>query len=276
MKQPALGWIFAAALLVAGSAQAAPAAQGTGQSGPAGRPGEASAERTAGEQRAPSGFFEIVFSGGVIGISIMVLLICLSIAMVALVVENLFTIRRNVLIPPALEETAAKQLAAGNAAAVDQACRQQPSFLAFVLRAGLGEVEGGWPAVEKAMEDALSQQSARLMRRIEYLAVIGNIAPMMGLLGTVVGMVIAFREVAETQGAARAADLASGIYQALVTTVAGLIIAIPSLGALAIFRNRVDQFVAEAAYAAQHIMRPLKRMRVRKAGAPAMPRAGES
>jgi biopolymer transport protein ExbB len=251
---------------MSGSAHAAQAPQGTDGGEQPVRGGESSPSGADSDHRAPSGFFEIVFSGGVIGISIMVLLICLSVAMVALVVENLLTIRRNVLIPPTLEETAAKQLAAGNAAAVDQACRQEPSFLAFVLRAGLSEIEGGWPAVEKAMEDATAEQSARLLRRIEYLAVIGNIAPMMGLLGTVVGMVIAFREVAETQGAARAADLASGIYQALVTTVAGLIIAIPSLAALAVFRNRVDQFVAEAAYAAQHIMRPLKRMRVRRAG----------
>jgi biopolymer transport protein ExbB len=216
------------------------------------------------EVYTPSSFFEIVFSGGVIGITIMVLLISLSVAMVALVVEHLLTIRRDVLIPPDLEEAAARQLAAGNVAAVEQTCQQQPSFLAFVVRAGLLELEGGWPAVEKAMEDATAEQAARLVRRIEYFAVIGNIAPMLGLLGTVVGMVLAFREVAQTQGAARPAELASGIYTALVTTVAGLMIAIPSLAALAVFRNRVDQFVTEAAYAAQHVMRPLKRMRVRR------------
>jgi biopolymer transport protein ExbB len=225
--------------------------------------GSGLAERR-GEARAPSGFLEIVFSGGVIGISIMVVIILLSVAMVALAIENMLTIRRETLIPPTLQETATKQLAAGQVAAVDQACREQPSFLAFVVHAGLSEMEHGWSAVEKAMEDATAEQAARLMRRIEYLGVIGNIAPMLGLLGTVVGMVFAFREVAETQGAARPAELASGIYHALVTTIAGLMIAIPALGVLAILRNRVDQLVAEAAYAAQHILRPLKRMRTRR------------
>jgi biopolymer transport protein ExbB len=228
---------------------------------------------TGGTEQAPSGFFEIVFSGGVIGITIMLMLIGLSIAMVALAVEHLLTIRREALIPPELDDTVAKQLAAGNVNAAVQACKEQPSLLGFVLHAGLSEVEGGWPAVEKAMEDATAEQAARLLRKIEYFSVIGNLAPMMGLLGTVVGMVFAFREVADTQGAARAAELASGIYQALVTTVAGLLIAIPSLALFAVFRNRVDQFVAEAAYAAQHAMRPIKRMRVRRAAATGPPQS---
>ena len=77
-------------------------------------------------------------------------------------------------------------------------------------------MEFGWREVEKAVEDSLAQQSARLMRRIEYLSVIGNIAPMVGLLGTVTGMIFAFQQVATTRGAAGAGDLAEGIYQALV------------------------------------------------------------
>jgi biopolymer transport protein ExbB len=152
-----------------------------------------------------------------------------------------------------------------------------------VLLYGLGEVDGGWPEIEKGMEDAAAEQAARLFRKVEYLSVVGNIAPMVGLLGTVVGMLIAFKEVADTEGSAGAAQLAEGIYQALVTTVVGLIIAIPSLGAFAVLRNRVDQFVAEASYAALHALSPLKRARVaeppRKAAVPpppppAAPRAG--
>ena len=72
-------------------------------------------------------------------------------------------------------------------------------------------------------------------------------------------MIFAFQRVAATQGAAGAADLAEGIYQALVTTVGGLIVAIPSLGAFAVFRNRIDQFVSEAARVAEHALKPLKR-----------------
>ena len=132
-------------------------------------------------------------------------------------------------------------------------------MLAFVLLHGISELEFGWNSVEKSLEDALAEQSARLFRKIEYLSVIGNIAPMVGLLGTVIGMIFAFQQVAATQGLASAPQLAQGIYQALVTTVGGLLVAIPSIGAFAIFRNQIDQFVAEAAYTAQHVFTPLRR-----------------
>ena len=213
---------------------------------------------------------EILSAGGVIGLLIMLL----SIAAVALVIEHVMTIRASVLMPPGLAEEVHQLVAAGKVGPADQRCRMQPSFLAHVLRAGLAEVEGGWPPVEKAMEDATAEQSARLFRKIEYLSVIGNIAPMMGLLGTVIGMIFAFREVAETQGAARAADLAGGIYLALVTTVEGLIVAIPSVAAFAVFRNRVDHLVAEVAYVAQHVFTPMKRARpARPPKAPIPPQA---
>jgi biopolymer transport protein ExbB len=91
---------------------------------------------------------------------------------------------------------------------------------------------------------------------------------MVGLLGTVTGMIFAFQQVAATQGAAGAGDLAVGIYQALVTTVGGLIIAIPSLGAFAVFRNWIDELVAEAAYIAQQVFTPLKRRKRQAAQQP--------
>ncbi len=128
-----------------------------------------------------------------------------------------------------------------------------------MVKAALLETEGGWPAVEKALEEETAEQAGRLFRKIEYLSVLGNIAPMVGLLGTVVGMILAFREVADTQGAARAGQLASGIYQALVTTVGGLLIAIPSLAAYAVFRNRVDGLMAECIATARSVLTPVKR-----------------
>ena len=205
------------------------------------------------------GFFEIVLSGGPVGWGIMFLLFALSVTSFYLVIDQLITIRRTTLMPEGLAEQVQQLLAGGQIRDADEVCRSRPSFLSFVLVHGLSEVDGGWAAAEKALEDALAEQAARLLRKTEYLSVIGNIAPMVGLLGTVMGMIMAFQRVAVTQGSAGAADLAEGIYQARVTTVGGLIVAIPSLGAFAIFRNRVDQFVAEVAYLAQQVFVPLKR-----------------
>ena len=168
--------------------------------------------------------------------------------------------------PEGLADTVRQCLITSDIRGAQQACKENPSFLSFVLMHGIAELEFGWNAVEKSIEDALAEQSARLFRKIEYLSVIGNIAPMIGLLGTVIGMIIAFQNVASTQGTASAPQLAEGIYQALVTTVGGLIVAIPSIGAFAVFRNRIDQFVAEAAYVTQHVFAPLRR-RPKRSGA---------
>lgn len=220
---------------------------------------ESTGEPVEAAEAAPDGLLSIIFAGGWVGFSIMMLLFALSMTAAYLVFEHIMTLRKGELIPEGLGERVRDLLLAGRVGEADQACREQPSFLSFVLLNGLAEIEGGWSAVEKALEDATAEQSARLFRKVEYLSVIGNLSPMVGLLGTVTGMIFAFQQVASTGGAAGAADLAEGIYQALVTTVGGLIVAIPSLAAFAIFRNRVDQLVAEATYVAQHVFTPLKR-----------------
>ena len=210
------------------------------------------------EPAASKGFLQIIFAGGFIGAIMMLLLLLLSLTVAYLIFDHLMTIRRKDLMPEGLSEQVRTALISGDVAAAKQACGEKPSFLSFVLMHGISELEFGWNAVEKSVEDALAEQSARLFRKIEYLSVIGNIAPMVGLLGTVIGMIMAFQQVA-TPGMTNASQLAEGIYQALVTTVGGLIVAIPAIGAFAIFRNRIDQFVAEAAYLSQHVFSPLRR-----------------
>jgi len=258
-----VGW----AVHRAGAQVAGPAPAGTPASNAHGAADAAEEDAAA---KSPETLWEILRASGPVGL----LIILLSIAAVALVVEHIMTIRSAVLMPPGLGEDVRQLLSAGNLAAADQRSRMEPSFLSYVLGAGLAEADGGWPAVEKAMEDATAEQSARLFRKIEYLSVIGNIAPMLGLLGTVIGMILAFREVAGTPGAVQAGDLAQGIYLALVTTVEGLIVAIPSLAAFAVFRNRVDQLVAEASYLTAHVLAPLKRARTAAAAPPPPPVGG--
>ncbi|MCC7338622.1 MAG: MotA/TolQ/ExbB proton channel family protein [Pirellulaceae bacterium] len=211
------------------------------------------------EAVAVGGFWSIVFSGGWVGVLIVLTLLVLSLVAAYLIIEQMFVLRRGEVMPTGLADEVRQLLAQGKLPEADGACRKRPSPLAFVLISGLTELDFGWQAVEKAMEDAVSEQAAKLYRKIEYLSVIGNLAPMCGLLGTVTGMIMAFQQVAVTQGTAGAAQLAEGIYSALVTTVAGLVVAIPSLGAFAVLRNRVDQLIAETAYLAQHAFLPVRR-----------------
>ena len=216
--------------------------------------------QVAGEPRvAPRGLMQIIFAGGILGMSIIFVLLALSMTATYLVVEHLLTVRRQDLVPDRIQERLRQHFSEGKLSDAVKDCQGDGSFLSFVVLQGLSEHEGGWGAVEKALEDALAEQAARLLRKIEFLSVIGNIAPMIGLLGTVTGMIFAFQQVASSQGSAGAGDLAEGIYQALVTTVGGLLVAIPSLAAFAVLRNRLDQLIAESTYVVQHVCRPLKR-----------------
>ncbi len=111
------------------------------------------------------------------------------------------------------------------------------------------------------MEEAGEDQTGRLYRKTEVLGVIGAIAPMLGLTGTVLGMIEAFNKIAATGGAARPDELAGGIGKALVTTLMGLVVAIPTMIAFSYFRNKIDSIVAEAGKRVEQIMMPLGRRR---------------
>lgn len=199
---------------------------------------------------------ELFRSGGVIG----AIILALSVAMVALVVEHLLSIRRKSLMPTGLSDESRSLIQTGRYKQAEEMCRESQSFLGYVLAAGLVEVGQGYSAVEKAMEDASTQQAARLFRKAEYLSVIGTIAPMLGLLGTVWGMMLAFFEFT-AKANPQVSELAPGIYKALVTTLLGLGVAVPALASFAIFRNRIDELVAAASLEAEAAFAEFKRTR---------------
>ncbi len=198
---------------------------------------------------------ELFEAGGTIGY----IITGLSFVMVSLIVEHLISLRHNALIPPGLADSIHHHLGLRHFEEARQQCQFHPSFLAYVLAAGLRETDLGYQSVEKALEDAAVEQSARLYRKIEYLSVIGTIAPMLGLLGTVWGMILAFMEF-EQKANPQVSELAPGIYKALVTTLQGLCVAIPALAAFAHFRNRIDQLIADGSLTAEAVFADYKRI----------------
>ncbi|MCH2210381.1 MAG: MotA/TolQ/ExbB proton channel family protein [Fuerstiella sp.] len=203
---------------------------------------------------------ELVRAGGGIGYLIGVL----SLVMVALIIDHVLNIRRSTLMPPGLAEEVHRLLSERNIDGAKRTCEEHPGFLSRLLTAGLDEVGVGYGTIEKSMEDAAVEQSARLFRRIEYLSVIGTIVPMLGLMGTVWGMIQAFVEF-EQKANPQVSELAPGIYRALVTTLLGLGVAVPSLSAFAIFRNRIDELSAEATLLAEHVFADFRRLSQKKA-----------
>ncbi|SFH56457.1 MotA/TolQ/ExbB proton channel family protein [Planctomicrobium piriforme] len=224
---------------------------------------------------AHSGIFEsgrlnpraLLQAGGLIGY----LTIALSVAMVAMMIEHLLSIRRETLLPQSLAVDLQKQLTAGQVGQAEQTCRQRPCLLSAIVLAGLQSLQFGYEAAEKAMEDTAQEYAARLARKVDYLSVIGAIAPMMGLTGTVWGMIQAFAQFAE-QANPSPSDFAPSISEALVTTLFGLVVAIPAMSAHAWFRNRTDEFVAEAALLSERLM-STQRKRRRVESTPEIPKA---
>lgn len=204
-------------------------------------------------------FLDLVRAGGMVG----VLIFCLSLTMVYLIVEHLLSIRRGTLVPQELAESVHQHLSERKVQDAKQQCTLQPCFLSNVLGAGLDVIELGYQDVEKAMEDTSTEQAARLFRRIEYLHLIGTLAPMLGLLGTVWGMITAFMEF-ESKANPAVSELAPGIYRALVTTMLGLMVAVPAFACFAIFRNRIDELVAEASLTAEHVFADFRRDQARR------------
>ena len=202
---------------------------------------------------------QILEAGGYVGYVIL----ALSVVMVTLVVQHLLMLRRNHLMPPTLAEQAHELINTGKFAEANQLCREHPSFLGDMIQAGIQEADMGYAQIEKALEDASAEHSARMMRKVEYLNVIGTLAPMLGLLGTVWGMIQAFLEF-QSQSSPSVAEFAPGISHALVTTLMGLSVAIPALGVFALLRNRVDEVVFETSLLAEQVFSGYRRLRSRR------------
>ena len=218
-------------------------------------PAETSADAASPNAGSRSKLLELVLAGGWIG----AVLLVASILAVSLAIRLALALRRSVFFSPELETAVADALARNDFdAALAAADERNDAVVGRVLAAGLRETDRGWGAVEKGLEDAVAEETAAFYRRTEPLSTIGNVAPMLGLLGTVVGMVSTFGELAVADGSGR--NLAGGIYFALVTTVDGLLVAIPVLVAHSILNARGAARFAELVQRLDRLFAPTKRL----------------
>ena len=188
----------------------------------------------------------------------------LSVVAVAYIVQHFRTIRKSVLMPETELVDLEQFIAEGRIDEAIDYCHQKESqsLVAHVILAGLlryKNAQFGFAEYKSAVEEAGEEETSRLYRKTEVLGVIGAIAPMLGLTGTVLGMITAFNTIAARGGMARPDELAGGIGQALITTLMGLVVAIPAMIAFAYFRNRIDSIVSEAGSRVERIMMPLGR-----------------
>lgn len=179
----------------------------------------------------------------------------LSFSLVALFAMNLLTARRENMVPSALVDGFEKELDAKQYQQAYDLARGDESFLGKVLSAGLAKVSAGYTQAIEAMQEIGEEENMRLEHRLSYLALIGSLSPMIGLLGTVDGMISSFKTIANTAtGAPDPQSLAQGISTALFTTLVGLVLAIPALAAYNLLRNRVARLVLEVGIVSEGLM----------------------
>jgi biopolymer transport protein ExbB len=183
------------------------------------------------------------------------LFLLLSFTLVALVVMNILTARRDNIAPIHLVEGFEDHLNEKRFQEAYEMAKNDESFLGLVLSAGLAKLSGGHSQAIVAMQEVGEEENMKLDHKLSYIALIGTIAPMIGLLGTVVGMIQAFTHIgAAGGGAPDASKLAADISTALWTTFVGLAIAIPAIAAFTILRNRVSRLVLEVGILSEGLM----------------------
>ncbi|GIW72614.1 MAG: hypothetical protein KatS3mg102_2156 [Planctomycetota bacterium] len=197
-------------------------------------------EQALAEERRES-LFTLINYGGFIGY----FTIFLNIVGIGFAIEHFISIRRDVLMPPEVVEQIEQLFEEGEYEEAMQICESQPTYFTNVLAAALPKVGTGYENIEKAADMASDDEATKLFTKIGHINFIAQIAPMLGLLGTVSGMMIAFSKIATSDTPPTPAELAGGIQQAIVTTVIGLVVAIPMSALFYFFRVRVIGLVTE-------------------------------
>lgn len=202
-------------------------------------------------------FFEIIFEGGVLMWPIFIV----SIVALAIAIERFFSLRRNTIDTREFMDEMRTVLRQNRVEEAVQICDQVDGPIARITKAGLLKHRRPKEDIREAIEDAGHLEVPRLERYLSGLATCANIAPLLGLLGTVVGMIDAFMQIMDKQGQVNPADLAGGISSALVTTAAGLTVAIPTLVVYNYFVSRVDNMVVEMELSSSELVELLTKHR---------------
>ena len=189
----------------------------------------------------------------------------ISIGLVALIVTNFLAIRRTNFLPLEFTEQFEELVKGKKYNEAFELSKQEISLVGRLLAAGLGRLPEGYAEAIQAMQEVGEEENMRYEHRLSYLALIGNIAMLLGLLGTVWGMVASFMAIGQSDVAPKPSELARGVSQALVTTLAGLIQAIPAIFFFTVFKNRVAIMVLEVGVVSERLMQRFRGVVVRRA-----------
>lgn len=243
-------WISTATALLAqpGAGTGAPPPPATGGAG-----------STAAQVFTERSLWGYIQSGGFISY----VMVLLSMVALGLIIANLIQLRRDAMAKPGLVALLERLFKERNIDLALQACAQKEHdcFLARVIKEGVGKAARspfGMLELKPALEEAGSRELENLDRVNHGIAIMAGVGPMLGLLGTVIGMIGAFATIGALEGAARSQQLASYMSIALVATAEGLIIGVPCTIAFALFKKRTDRLVMYCGQLAEQLVLPLQ------------------
>jgi biopolymer transport protein ExbB len=185
------------------------------------------------------------------------IILLLSVVGLTLIIKGFIKNRASVFMPETSTAAIREMIMAKKFKELIEFTENDPSFISRALNPALKRAPS-FSSMKEAMETAIGEQTAEQFRKIEYLNIIGNLGPLLGLLGTVLGMMEAFDAMNKAGGNASPAQLAGGISKALAHTFLGLFLAVPCLAAFGVLRTLVDRLTVRGALVAEELLLMVK------------------
>ena len=207
-----------------------------------------------------SQFYDVIFGSGTVGFILWLALFGSAGFYIYLCVTLGILIRPSKIMPQTLIDNVTVSMKEGDVVKAIQFCENEPVPMAKILSAGLSHVEEGFEVIQEAIGAASDLEIEKLNQQLTWLSVDSNIAPMLGLLGTVQGMIMAFEGL--TKGTPDVGELALAISQALWTTAAGLCVAIPAVCTYYAFRNKANRIVIRMEATTMELIKDLRNVEV--------------
>lgn len=247
------------AALTAPAQDAAPAAAAAAAGGDL---VDASGNAVDGQQKKSGGggFMDVVFGSGALGVILWFALFGDGVAAIYFAMDCWVLIKPNKLMPQALIGNVQGAMAEGDVMKAIKACESEPSPMSNILSAAFSHVEEGFDVIQEAVNAAADLETERIMQRLTWISVCSNLAPSLGLLGTVQGMIMCFATLAS--GVPDIGALAGNISQALWTTAGGLVVSIPSLTIYYSIRNNANRLILRMTALTMELIKDLRNVEV--------------
>lgn len=242
-------------------ASAVPFVSAQEAAGPVVADGSPAVATEAAKPASSGGFIAVVFGSGILGVILWLALFGVGGIGVYLIVDSSITVKEKRVMPQELINAVTEAMAEGDVLKALQCCENNPGPMANILTAGFSHVEEGYDVIQEAIATAADLETEKIMQKLTWISVVANLAPMLGLLGTVQGMIGCFGNLAKL-GVGNVAVLAMNISQALYTTAGGLVIAIPAIAFFFSFRNSANRLILRMEAMTMELIKDLRNVEV--------------